>query len=102
MADNNPIPTHLHRLLESRAYPKTICPSEVARALSASELRAVGASDWRDLMPEIRERVWDMRDRDEVEILQRGEVLGREVRIGDVRGPIRVRKTLGSGAETAL
>lgn len=88
---------HLDRLLASRAYPKTICPSEVARALSASELAAAHLSSWRDAMPEIRRIVADKRARGEVQVLQKGEVVEGE--LGDaleqVVGPVRVRKILG-------
>ena len=43
-------------------------------------------------MPAIRELAWRMRDEDgSVEILQGGEVLGGDVGVGDVRGPIRLR-----------
>ncbi len=87
-SDVSPI---LKRLLDSREYPKTICPSEVARAMPAETLDSAGASDWRDLMPAIRALVWEMRDRSEVDIMQRGEVLGHDVGIDDVKGPIRVR-----------
>lgn len=88
----------LTHLLHQRAHPKTICPSEVARSLSASEIHdAVGGENWRDTMPAIRELAWRMRDEEgTVDILQRGEVLGRDVGIGDVRGPIRLRWKLGS------
>jgi len=92
----DPLHAHLTRLLGARAYPKTICPSEVARALSASELQALDASEWRDVMPAIREAVWEMRDRGEVEIMQRGEVVGSEVGLEDVKGPIRVRLVRGN------
>lgn len=37
-----------------------------------------------------------MRDAGEVEIMQKGEVLGREVGLEDVKGPIRVRKKMES------
>lgn len=82
---------HLDRLLKARASPKTICPSEVARALSKSEIQDLDATDWRDTMPAIRERVWKMRDQGRVEILQKGEVLSNDVGPDEVRGPIRVR-----------
>jgi Protein of unknown function (DUF3253) len=84
--------SHLVRLLESRAPPKTICPSEGPRALSRIELDILGASEWRDLMDDAREIVWQMRDAGEVEIMQKGQVLGEEVCLGDVKGPIRVRR----------
>ena len=83
---------HLDRLLSSREYPKTICPSEIARALSAKDLELLGVSEWRDLMPEVREALWSMRQRGEVEILQRGAVLPETIGLQDIKGPIRARK----------
>ena len=83
---------HLDRFLSARQYPKTFCPSEVARALSAAELHAAGVSEWRDLMPSIRQRAWQLRGSGLVEVLQRGQVLPSDLRLEDVTGPIRVRK----------
>ena len=91
MADNI-VKFHLNRLLSSRQHPKTICPSEVPRALSTLELRQIGVSDWRDLMPEVRTILWIMRDRGEVEILQKGVPLPDNLTIEDVVGPIRARR----------
>ncbi|KAH7382359.1 hypothetical protein BKA66DRAFT_418554 [Pyrenochaeta sp. MPI-SDFR-AT-0127] len=82
---------HANRLLSSRDYPKTICPSEIARALSKEELRVLNASDWRSTMEDIREIVWEKREAREVEVLQKGEVVGVEW-LEDIKGPIRVRK----------
>ena len=83
---------HLDRLLDAREYPKTICPSEVARALSNSELEALGAESWRDLMPTIREHVFGLRDRGSVEILQKGNAIPADQSLEETTGPIRVRK----------
>lgn len=83
---------HTDRLLSSRDYPKTICPSEVARALTVAELKACGASDWRDLMPTVRGILWDMREKRKVEILQKGSPVPQGIDLGDVKGPIRARK----------
>ena len=83
---------HLDRILSSRQHPKTICPSEVPRALTNLELRQLGASDWRDLMPEVRRILWIMRSRGEVEILQKSVVLPNNLAIEDVVGPIRARR----------
>ena len=83
----------LEQKLALRLYPKTICPSEVPRTLSISELRAIGVSHWRDLMPEVRKALWDMRDRGQVEILQRGVSLPNDISLDQVNGPIRARKT---------
>lgn len=87
------IDKHLTRLLDAREHPKTICPSEVARALSASELEALGVESWREVMPAIRERVFEMRDRGSVEILQKGNVLPATQSLENIVGPIRVRKS---------
>jgi len=92
MASSSLLRERLHELLAKREHPKTICPSEVARSLSATELSTVGASEWRDTMPAIREIVWELRDNEQVEILQRGEVLGADVGLANVKGPVRVRK----------
>lgn len=85
---------HIVSFLHSRIPPKTFCPSEVARSLSTAELHSLGCEEWRDTMPLIREVVWEMRKEAECEVLQKGEVLGDEVVLEDVRGPIRVRRKL--------
>ena len=84
------VPPTTH-LLQARAFPKTICPSEIARALSANELSTLGYATWRDAMDDVRGLVWEMRGRGEVEVLQKGEVVEVES-LADVRGPIRVRR----------
>lgn len=80
------------RHLSARAHPKTLCPSEIARSLSNSELQQLGVSSWRDLMPRLRQMAFDARERGDVEILQRGEVILPEEGPDQVRGPIRIRK----------
>ncbi|KAL9597164.1 MAG: hypothetical protein Q9219_005330 [cf. Caloplaca sp. 3 TL-2023] len=82
---------HLSRLLHSRDYPKTICPSEVARAFSESELRGLEVSDWRGLMDPVRAQLFSMRANGQVEILQKGEVVPLDTDPEDIRGPIRAR-----------
>jgi hypothetical protein len=81
---------HADRLLTTRAWPKTICPSEIARALSNSELETLNAATWRDTMGSIRQILWEKRASGEVEVMQKGEVVAAES-LEDVKGPIRVR-----------
>ena len=88
---------HLRLFLAKREPPKTFCPSEVARALTAEEMQELGFTDWREAMPAVRELAWEMRWRGECEVLQRGEVVGGEVRVEEVRGPIRLRRREGGG-----
>ena len=67
-------------LLDERA-PKTICPSDVARA--------VGTADgWRELMQPVRDAAGRLVARGEVEVTQKGEVID----LATVRGPIRIRR----------
>jgi hypothetical protein len=90
-AQQSIILSHASRLLDARQYPKTICPSEIARAFSAPELQCLGAAEWRDTMEAVRQVMWEKREAGEVEVMQRGEVVDVE-RLEDIRGPIRVRK----------
>lgn len=86
--------SHAERLLSARQYPATICPSEIARAFSSTELQSLGASEWRDTMDIVRQVMWEKREAGEVEVLQKGEVVDVQS-LEDIRGPIRVRKVHG-------
>ncbi|QUJ75350.1 DUF3253 domain-containing protein [Sulfitobacter albidus] len=66
-----------------RGAGKTICPSEVARALGA---------DWRALMPQVRRVAGDLAKEGRIAVTQKGETVDAET----ARGPIR----LGLAQET--
>ncbi len=80
--DEAEIARELRAQLERRGPGKTICPSEVARALGASD------ADWRSLMQPVREVATRLADAGEVEWSQRG----RRVDPRTVRGPVRLRR----------
>jgi uncharacterized protein (DUF2461 family) len=66
-------------LSTARGKDKTICPSEVARAIWPAE--------WRNHMDETRKAAFALRDEGKVVITQKGnEIIGDEV-----IGPIRIR-----------
>ncbi|MGU3434131.1 DUF3253 domain-containing protein [Actinomycetes bacterium M1A6_2h] len=67
-------------LLASRAATSSICPSDVARAVSPD--------DWRPLMEPVRKAARRMVDAGEVEITQKGSVVDPST----ARGPIRIRR----------
>ena len=69
----------LTRLLAERGASKTVCPSEVARA--------VGGEQWRDLMEPARAAARRAVARGEAEITQHGEVVDPST----AKGPIRIR-----------
>ncbi|KAH6038145.1 hypothetical protein HBI54_176630 [Parastagonospora nodorum] len=89
-AQKSIILNHANRLLGARQHPKTICPSEIARAFSAQELQSLGAAEWRETMDIVRQVVWEKRQAGEVEVMQKGEVVGVES-LEEIRGPIRLR-----------
>ncbi|PPT73713.1 hypothetical protein XaplCFBP3122_19495 [Xanthomonas arboricola pv. populi] len=80
--DDAQIVATIRALLARRLPQQSICPSEVARALSGDEAR------WRALMPQIRRVAANLASSDVVQITQRGEV----VDVRTVRGPIRLRR----------
>ncbi len=69
----------LARLLAERGASKTVCPSEVARA--------VGGEQWRDLMDPARASARRAVARGEAEITQQGRVVDPST----AKGPIRIR-----------
>lgn len=62
----------------ARGAGKTVCPSEVARALAAG-------GDWRPLMPHVREAAARLADRGELVVLQRGEPVNARTASGPIR-----------------
>jgi hypothetical protein len=81
----------LDEFLAKREPPKTFCPSEVARALSADELKECGYEGWKDAMDDVRKLAWDLRESGECEVVQKGDVVEAGA-LEDVRGPIRIRR----------
>ena len=68
--------------LTSRRFPpKTICPSEVPRAL---------CSAWRDCMPRVRRLAIQLAQEGRIEITQGGQVVHVE-KEEEIKGPIRLR-----------
>jgi len=79
-------------VVASRDYPKTCCPSEVARRLSNEELAGLDCGSWRDTMPLIREEAWRMRAEGLLDITQGGEAIAEETEsLQSLKGPIRLR-----------
>lgn len=80
---NRPTRTDLREcilhFLEQRGPSKTICPSEVARAL--------GGNDWRSFMNEVRDAAAILQREGLLETLQKG----KPVEPTTARGPIRLR-----------
>lgn len=69
------------RLCDARGRGKTVCPSEVARALEAEE------AEWRALMPEVREVAAGLARAGRIAIYRKGEVVddhdtGGVIRLG--------------------
>jgi phage terminase large subunit-like protein len=71
-------------LLECRDAGKTICPSEVARAMAGSDKR----SDWQPLMEATRAAARRLEEAGQIVITQHGRVVDP----ARAQGPIRLRK----------
>ncbi|MEM9043989.1 MAG: DUF3253 domain-containing protein [Pseudomonadota bacterium] len=67
------------KLCEERGTGKTICPSEVARALTASE------DVWRKLLPTVRAVAADLAREGRVEIYRKGRVIDPDLMKGVIR-----------------
>lgn len=78
--DRRAIAATIRKLLRERGAGKSICPSDVARALSPDSFRA--------LMPAVRAEAARLVREREIVVIQRGEV----VDIAKVRGPIRLAR----------
>ncbi len=63
----------------SRGADKTICPSEVARALFPA--------DWHNHMEEVRQSAFQLQQEGKVSITQKGQ----PVHSHEVKGPIRIK-----------
>lgn len=77
--------------LEGRDYPKTMCPSEVARLLSKDELSSLNCTDWRAAMEPVRQEAWSIKQEGGLDITQKGIAIQVE-RLEDIHGPVRLRK----------
>lgn len=75
----------LDALLAERASDKTICPSEIARALAQTGTNA-DAGQWRTWMPTIRTVAAELAAADVIVVTQGGE----PVDIRSARGPVRI------------
>jgi nucleoid-associated protein YgaU len=78
------IQTAILDLLDARGTGKTICPSEVARAVAGSDDR----EQWEPLMQPVRDAARHLVEDEAIVVTQRG----RTVAIDTVKGPIRLRR----------
>ncbi|MEM1279546.1 MAG: DUF3253 domain-containing protein [Cyanobacteria bacterium P01_H01_bin.152] len=67
----------LLQLVRDRGPAKTICPSEVARALSHD--------DWRSLMPQVRVVGTQLAAAGTIEVTQKGQVVNPQTATGPIR-----------------
>lgn len=77
MVDERKIEAAILAAVQTRGQGSTLCPSEVARALS---------TDWRALMPEVRRVAQDLAGQGRIAVTQRG----RPVDAKTAKGPIRL------------
>ena len=84
--DEATITAEILRQTAARGPAKSICPSEVARALAGGD-----EGPWRPLMTPVREAAVALLKAGEIEILRKGKPVPPE----QVRGVIRLRRPAG-------
>jgi hypothetical protein len=82
MTDHDAIAAEILRQTEARGAEKSICPSEVARAL------APDADAWRRLMGPVRATAIRLARDGRIEVLRKGKPVDPEA---EIRGVIRLR-----------
>ncbi|MEF2976686.1 DUF3253 domain-containing protein [Subtercola sp. YIM 133946] len=85
MATERQLEEGIRSLLASRESTASICPSDVARAVTSNE------AEWRALMEPVRQAARRMMAAGEVEITQGGRVVDPT----SLKGPIRIRRARG-------
>jgi hypothetical protein len=90
--EQDAIASEILRQTAARGPDRSICPSEVARALAGGD-----DGPWRPLMGRVRQAAIALAEAGQVEILRKG----KPVPIAEVRGVIRLRQPGGpsTGAE---
>src|SRR4051812_1805857 len=89
--EQDAIASEILRQTAARGADKSICPSEVARALAGGDEAA-----WRPLMGKVRQAAIALAGAGQLEILRKG----KPVPVDAVRGVIRLRVPGGTAAET--
>ncbi len=85
MEASSPIEAEILRLADARGAGKSICPSEVARALDA---------DWRPLMGRVRQAAIQLAEAGRIDILRKGRPVPPEAARGVIR--LRIRSEVRS------
>ena len=94
MADtpnNNMLQSKILEMVNKREFPKTCCPSEVARSLTPQELEKLHCTDWRAAMELVRQEAYRLYSENVIHVTQKGEEVGVD-KVGQIKGPIRLRK----------
>ena len=90
MTDHEAIAAEILRQTAERGAGKSICPSEVARALAPEE------EAWRRLLGPVRAAAIRLAREGRIEVLRKGKPADPQ---GEIRGVIRLRIAPGQGGE---
>ncbi|EME45006.1 hypothetical protein DOTSEDRAFT_43435 [Dothistroma septosporum NZE10] len=93
-ATSEAIKKHFTQMLDHVEPPDVFKPSEVAQLLSDKELASLGYEKWEEALPGVYELAFEEREFGNCEILRKGKVIGDDVTIADLDGPIRIRRVI--------
>lgn len=91
-ATNEALRAHFTELLDRVEPPESFKPREVAEALTDKQLSKMGYKKQEEAIPAVYELAFESRELGDCEILRKGVVIGDDVTIQDLDGPIRIRR----------
>lgn len=94
-ATNPALREHFTSFLDHTDPPATFRPIDVAQAVRPAELKEMGYKTWEEVVPAVYELAWEMREFGECVILRKGVVVGEDVTIQELDGPVRIGRARG-------
>jgi hypothetical protein len=91
-ATSEALKTHFVELLDRVDPPDTFKARDVVEALSDKQLKDLGFQKQDDAIPAVYELAFEMREFGDCDLLRKGKVLGDDVQLADLDGPIRIRR----------
>lgn len=82
------------QMLDQTEPPEVFKPSEVAKQLKQAELAELGYEKWEEVLPAVYELAFELREFGDCEVLRKGKIIGENVTIVDLDGPIRIRRVV--------
>jgi hypothetical protein len=94
IATSEALKTAFTQMLDQVEPPDVFKPSEVATQLTDQQLADLGLKTWEEALPGVYCLAFEEREFGTCELLRKGKVLGDDVTLADIDGPIRIRRAM--------